>query len=107
MVLISVSGCSTDRSVIDIITTPLERQPLNIEEPAPLELLPLEWTLITEENKETVFESLNDKTIDPVLFGLTDIQYEMLSINFSKIREYLLQQRLILQQYKEYYEDDG
>ncbi len=105
--LISISGCSSDRSVIDIITTPLERQPLAIEEPAPLELFPVEWKLITEDNKDEVFESLRDRTIDPVLFGLTDVQYEMLSINLIKIREYMLKQRLILQQYKEYYEDDG
>ena len=41
---------------------------------------------------------------DPVLFGLSDDDYETLSKNFAQIRAYMLQQQLIIEKYRDYYE---
>ena len=43
---------------------------------------------------------------DPVLFGLSDDDYELLSKNFAQIRAYMIQQGLTLEQYREYYEGE-
>jgi hypothetical protein len=42
--------------------------------------------------------------LDPVLFGLSDEDYELLAKNFAQIRSTLKQTQDILDRYKEYYE---
>jgi 5-bromo-4-chloroindolyl phosphate hydrolysis protein len=64
----------------------------------------IHWHIITSENAEEVFKKLEADGIDPVLFGLTDKDFEMLSKNFAKIRNQLMQTNKLLDQYKEYYE---
>ena len=64
----------------------------------------IHWHIITSENAEEVFKKLEAEGIDPVLFGLTDKDFEMLSKNFAKIRKQLMQTNELLDKYKEYYE---
>ena len=66
----------------------------------------IHWHIITSENAEEVFKKLEADGIDPVLFGLTDKDFEMLSKNFAKIRNQLMQTNKLLDQYKEYYETE-
>ena len=65
----------------------------------------IHWHIITSENADEVFKKLEADGIDPVLFGLTDKDFEMLSKNFAKIRNQLIQTNKLLDQYKEYYEE--
>ena len=64
----------------------------------------IHWHIITSANAEEVFKKLEADGIDPVLFGLTDKDFEMLSKNFAKIRNQLMQTNELLDKYKEYYE---
>ena len=64
----------------------------------------IHWHIITSENAEEVFKKLEADGIDPVLFGLTDKDFEMLAKNFAKIRNQLMQTNKLLDEYKEYYE---
>ena len=64
----------------------------------------IHWHIITSENAEEVFKKLEADGIDPVLFGLPDKDFEMLSKNFAKIRNQLMQTNKLLDQYNEYYE---
>ena len=64
------------------------------------------WHIITSETAEEVFAKLEKDGIDPVLFGLTDKDFEMLAKNFAKIRNQLMQTNELLDQYKEYYESE-
>ena len=64
----------------------------------------IHWHIITSANAEEVFKKLEAEGIDPVLFGLTDKDFEMLSKNFAKIRNQLMQTNELLDKYKEYYE---
>jgi len=101
-----LSGCST----IDLIDTrekEVERTELNLSAADPIALSDPEWIVITPENADQVFEYLREQGSDPVLFGLTDQGYEKLSIDFLKIRQHINNQRNILLQYKEYYEDSS
>ena len=65
----------------------------------------IHWHIITSENADEVFKKLEADGIDPVLFGLTDKDFEMLSKNFAKIRNQLMQTNKLLDQYKDYYEE--
>tara|TARA_R100000231_G_scaffold81732_1_gene62562 strand:+ start:830 stop:1054 length:225 start_codon:yes stop_codon:yes gene_type:complete len=64
----------------------------------------IHWHIITSENADEVFKKLEAEGIDPVLFGLTDKDFEMLAKNFAKIRNQLMQTNELLEKYKEYYE---
>ena len=84
----------------------MPRAHLNLEKPTPLELEQLRWIIITSENAEEVFRKLEEQGIDPVLFGLTDKDFEMLAKNFARIRNQLKITNDLLDQYKEYYEPE-
>ena len=84
----------------------MERQPLNLEKPTPLELEQLRWIIITSANADEVFQKLEDQGIDPVIFGLTDKDFELLAKNFARIRNQLKITNDLLDNYKEYYESD-
>ena len=62
--------------------------------------------IITSENAEEVFTRLEEAGIDPVLFGLTDKDFELLAKNFARIRNQLKITNDLLDKYKEYYEGD-
>ena len=72
--------------------------------PTPLELENLIWIIITSENADEVFKRLEEQGIDPVLWGLTDKDFELLAKNFARIRNQLVVTNKLLDKYKEYYE---
>jgi len=82
------------------------RAQLNLEKPTPLALEQLRWIIITSENAEEVFQKLEEQGIDPVIFGLTDKDFELLAKNFARIRNQLKITNNLLDNYKEYYESD-
>ena len=84
----------------------MPRAKLNLEKPTPLQLEELQWIIITSENAEQVFKKLEEKRIDPVLWGLTDKDFELLAKNFARIRNQLKITNDLLDKYKEYYETD-
>jgi len=59
---------------------------------------------VTSENAEEVFKKMEEQGLDPVLFGLTDNDYQLLSKNFARIRNQLKIQNDLIDKYKEYYE---
>ena len=105
MLCILLSGCSGVKT-LEIFKTEVEREKLNLNKPTPLELEKLQWIIITSENAEEVFKRLEEAGIDPVLFGLTDKDFELLAKNFARIRNQLKITNDLLDKYKEYYEGD-
>ena len=82
----------------------MPRAQLNLEKPTPLQLEQLQWIIITSENAEEVFKKLEEQGIDPVLWGLTDKDFELLAKNFARIRNQMKITNDLLDKYKEYYE---
>jgi len=66
----------------------------------------LRWIIITSENAEEVFAKLEKEGIDPVLWGLTDKDFELLAKNFARIRNQMVIQNNLIDKYKEYYEGE-
>ena len=64
----------------------------------------IEWIIITSENAEEVFAKMKEQGLDPVLFGLTDNDSQLISKNFARIRNQLKIQNDLIDKYKEYYE---
>ncbi len=98
-----LTSCSTV-SKLDVFKTEVERAPLNLNNPETPNLEEVRWIIITSENAAEVFAKMKEQGKDPVLFGLSDEDYELLSKNFAQIRAYMIQQGLTLEQYREYYE---
>jgi len=71
-----------------------------------VEMEKIHWHIITSENAEEVFKKLEADGIDPVLWGLTDKDFELLAKNFAQIRNKMIETNKILEKYKEYYESE-
>ena len=100
-----LTSCSTV-SKLDVFKTEVKREPLNLPNPEIPQLENIKWVIITSDNAEEVFAKLKEQGKDPVLFGLSDEDYELLSKNFSQIRAFMIKQGATLDQYRKYYESD-
>ena len=89
---------------LEVQTKQVERQKLNLKAPSPVELEDPNWIIIHPGNVEQVWKYMEENKDDIVLFGLTDEGYQTLSVNLTKLRNIIEQQRIILYKYKEYYE---
>jgi hypothetical protein len=89
---------------LEVFKTEVPRTKLDLPDPETPRIQDLNWIIITSENADEVFAKLKEQNIDPVLFGLTDDDYETLAVNFAQIRAYMIKQKLTLDQYREYYE---
>lgn len=108
LILIFLSGCSIGEKKIKIFSVEQPREKLDYPMPTALQLEELRWIVITSENSQEVFKKLEEAGIDPVLFGLTDKDYQLLSKNFAQIRQKLQETNNLLEEYKKYYEaEDG
>lgn len=100
-----LNGCSlVGEKVIKVLTQEKPRENLNLKTPTLEEMEKLRWIVITSNNAQEVFAKMKKEGLDPVLFGLTDEDYELLAKNFAQIRSTLKQTQDILERYKEYYE---
>ena len=100
-----LTSCSAVKT-LEIFKEEVPRAKLNLEKPTPLELENLQWIIITSENADEVFKKLEEQGIDPVLWGLTDKDFELLAKNFARIRNQLMVTNNLLDKYKEYYETE-
>ena len=105
ILITSLTSCSGVKE-LTIFKKQVEREKLNLDKPTPLQIEQLEWIIITSENADEVFKRLEEAGIDPVLFGLTDKDFELLAKNFARIRNQLKITNDLLDKYKEYYEGD-
>ena len=102
---IFLTSCSSVKE-LSIFKEEVERQPLNLPLPTPLEMEKIEWIILTSDNAEQVFKKMEEQGLDPVIFGLTDNDYQLISKNFARIRNHLKIQNDMIEKYKEYYESD-
>ena len=81
-----------------------KKEPLDLPMPLPLELIDVEWIVVTKDNIDEVMEKVKAEGGDYALFAVTDEGYKKLSVNFADIRNKLYEQNQIILSYKEYYE---
>lgn len=102
--MLILTSCSSVKP-IEVQYKPADRVPLNLPAVDQVQLDAITWYIITETNGEEVFEKLEQKKFDPVLYGLTDKDYEALSLNITKIMKLVTQQKSIIAAYEKYYND--
>ena len=84
---IFLTSCSGVKK-LSIFKEEVPRAELKLEKPTPLQLEELQWIIITSENAEEVFKKLEEKGIDPVLWGLTDNISKKLCKNKKSVKDY-------------------
>ena len=108
LLIIALTGCSIgSERKIKLFSVEKPREKLNYEMPTPLQIEEIKWIIITSENADEVFKRLEEAGIDPVLFGITDKDFQVLARNFAQIRQKLQETNNLLEEYKKYYEDTG
>ena len=108
LVILALTGCSIGgEKKIKLFSVEQPREKLDYPMPTALQLEELKWIIITSENADEVFAKLEAAGIDPVLFGITDQDYQVLARNFAQIRQKLQETNNLLEEYKKYYEDTG
>jgi len=100
---IFLTNCSGVKE-LSIFKQEVPRQKLDLQKPSPLQLEQIKWIIITSENAAEVFKKMEEQGLDPVLFGLTDNDYQLIAKNFAQIRNQLKITNDLLDKYKEYYE---
>lgn len=100
-----LSGCSLFGTKIDVdaTVTAIDRAPLVLPHIDEVDLDDIRWELITEENVIEAFKQLEEKGYDPVIFGITDDDYENLSLNQAKTFKLIMQQQAVINALKDYY----
>ena len=101
-----LTGCSIGEKQLKIFKLEEPRQKLDLVKPTMPELEKLRWIIITSDNAEEVFQKMEEQGLDPVLFGLSDKDFQLIAKNFAQIRAHLKHTNDLLDQYKEYYEPD-
>ena len=81
LILLTLIGCSSRPKVIHIKAEPIDPVPLILPDVDRLELENTKFYVVTEKNGQEVFDKLREKNYDPVIFGVTDDGYEILSVN--------------------------
>ena len=99
-----LTGCSIGEKQLKIFKLEEPRQKLDLQKPTMPELEKLRWIIITSDNAEEVFQKMEEQGLDPVLFGLSDKDFQLIAKNFDQIRAHLKHTNDLLEQYKEYYE---
>ena len=102
-----LGGCASKPTIkqIEVTTTAIEKLPLSLPNPAPLELQEVEWMIVTEENIEEAWALLTSKNEGVAMFALRHGDYERLALNIKEIRALLGEDIVILKKYREYYEE--
>jgi|TARA_Y100000361_G_scaffold132334_1_gene129715 hypothetical protein len=100
-----ISGCATTNP-LEVFTKEVERMPLDLELPPVETLEQVNLIVITSENQEEVFAKMKEQNIDPVIFGYSDEDWELVAKNNVRLRNHIVKLRGIIEAYKAYYEPE-
>jgi hypothetical protein len=96
LIILSSAACAPkDIKPVELVTTRVVQvaRPTPIVPPiSSLDLRPVTWVVITENNYQKVFDNLEAKGQTPIIYGLTEEGYKNLNLNnndvITVIREY-------------------
>ena len=103
--IISLVACSTPPQPrpIEISTKPVDKPSLTLPPVDELNIRPVEWVVINENNIEEVMKRFKDSGKIFAIYGITGDGYSNLGLNFSDIRALVQQQQAIIVAYENYY----
>lgn len=99
-----ISACSKSVPPLEVVQTERQRPALILPHITKINTEQVKWVVVTEANVDEVFQKLKDNGQQPVLFALTQQNYENLGINQAEYLRLIREQRAVLIAYKNYYE---
>jgi hypothetical protein len=102
ILLFLLSACSAKQT--EIISKPVERPSLNLQDPSPVVLKSVRFIIVTPENVEEVFRNLEANREEVVLFALTGLNYKNLALNVDALKQFMKTQNEIIRLYRDFYE---
>ncbi len=99
--LLLLSSCFSRK--VQVQVAPVDRKPIDLPAIPPLQLDGMRWQIVTESNFQEQMKKIKDSGLQPVFFALDEKGYEALSINMTKIRGYVSQQKSVIFALKSYY----
>ena len=109
LISILLVSCGVFGTKIDIeaTVTAVPRAPLVLPAVDVLELDRIKWQeMLTDETFQRVLKEVEAQGFDPVLFGMTDEDYESMAINQAKTFKLIMQQRAVIKALKDYYMEE-
>jgi len=100
-----ISGCASTKQ-LEIFTKEVERMPLDLQLPPVETLEQVNLIIVTSDNQEEVFAKMKEQNIDPVVFGYSDEDWELVTKNNVRMRNQIIKLRAIIEAYKAYYEPE-
>lgn len=106
--VLSLTACSAipQKEVVVTEEVFVEKIPLNLDMPKPFDWKDFDFIIVTEENFQEVMEKLKGDGKSLALFALDQESYEALSINVTEMKRYMKEQKVIIVEYKNYYENN-
>ena len=80
--------------------------PLDLQLPPVETLEQVNLIIVTSDNQEEVFAKMKEQNIDPVVFGYSDEDWELVTKNNVRMRNQIIKLRAIIEAYKAYYEPE-
>jgi hypothetical protein len=97
--LLGISACSMVKK-IDLNTIEQKRPELVLPAVDIIHMEPVEWKILTQDNANDYLQK------ETIIFGLNDQGYESLSLNISRLKALIVQQKAVIKAYEEYYKRD-
>ena len=100
-------GCTSLLKPEEIVVTQevfVEKIPLGLEMPTPVVWKDFKFLVVTPDNYEKVIERLKSEGKRVALFAVDNKDYENLSLVVSDMKRYIGEQKIIIVEYKKYYE---
>ena len=105
--IVLTAGCTSLRQPttqeVEIKTSPIDRPNLILPNIDRVTTREVEWQILTPENIDDVFASLESQGKAVVLFAVTEEGYEDIALNIRDILRIILQQQSVIDGYKSYY----
>lgn len=97
---ISLTGCALFTPRVETETVVI-RQNIPIQErPSSVDLHPVKFYAVSENNLESFLEDFRARYGDIVFFAITVPHYENMSLNLAELRRFILQQRNLIMYYE-------
>jgi len=98
-------ACSPLPRQIEVSSKPIDKPTLTLPPVDELNMRPVKWYIINEDNIEEVIAELKAEGKAFAIYGLTGPGYGNLGQNFSDIRALVQQQQAIIAAYEGYYQE--
>lgn len=106
--VVTLSGCTmTPKEKIVTKEVLIEKIPLNLDMPKPFVWQDFEIIVVTKDNFDDVMKELENSGKSLALFAFDKESYEALTINVTEMKRYMSEQKVIILEYKDYYENNN